>query len=194
MNQDRSLRVTAGCMLITALVAATAASGASRPAAPPQPPADGFSPHVTKDGDISRPTDYRDTYQFLGSYSVATKPNQPIDEMHNVYARPDDVRAYRKDGKEVTRVDTAKLTTGQSHWATEVKLWFVMIKDAKGRFPDNSLWGDGWGWALFLAKDPARNIATDYSTDCRTCHVPARKDDWVYVRGYPTLGKHADGR
>ena len=24
-----------------------------------------------------------------------------------------------------------------------------MIKDAKGRFPGNDLWGDGWGWALF---------------------------------------------
>ena len=29
-----------------------------------------------------------------------------------------------------------------------------MIKDAKGRFPGNDLWGDGWGWALFLAKEP----------------------------------------
>jgi hypothetical protein len=62
-----------------------------------------------------------------------------------------------------------------------------MIKDAKGRFPGNDLWGDGWGWALFLGKEPARNVATDYSTDCRTCHVPAKKDDWVYIRGYPAL-------
>jgi hypothetical protein len=38
-----------------------------------------------------------------------------------------------------------------------------------------------------LAKEPARNVATDYSTDCRTCHIPARHDDWVYVRGYPAL-------
>ena len=132
----------------------------------------------------------------LGTYAVATKPNQPLDEMHVVYARPEDVRAYRRDGKfpdgatlvkEVTRVGSEKLTTGQSHWATDIKLWFVMIKDAKGRFPGNDLWGDGWGWALFLAKEPARNVATDYETDCKTCHVPARKDDWVYVRGYPVL-------
>ena len=42
-----------------------------------------------------------------------------------------------------------------------------MIKDAKGRFPGNDLWGDGWGWALFEAKDPKKNVATDYTTDCK---------------------------
>ena len=110
----------------------------------------------------------------------------------------EDVHAYRRDGKfpdgsvlvkEVTSVGSAKLTTGQSHWATDTKLWFVMIKDSKGRFPGNDLWGDGWGWALFLAKEPAHNVATDYETDCKTCHVPARKDDWIYIRGYPALRK-----
>ena len=131
---------------------------------PPARAADDFSPYVTKDGGISRPTDYRETFEHLGSYAVATKPDKPVDEMHVVYARPEDVQAYRRDGKfpdgamlvkEVTRVGSEKLTTGQSHWATDIKLWFVMIKDAKGRFPDNDLWGDGWGWALFVAKEPA---------------------------------------
>ena len=190
----------------SAIVAAMIALGLSHPS-----PADdssaskasGFSPYVTKDGAISRPTDYRDTFEYLGSYAVATKPDKPLDEMHVVYARPEDVRAYRRDGKfpdgatlvkEVTQVGSEKLTTGQSHWATDVKLWFVMIKDAKGRFPGNDLWGDGWGWALFLANEPARNVAIDYSTDCRTCHVPARKDDWVYVRGYPALAKAAPAK
>ena len=170
----------------------------SRPDDPPARAADDFSPYVTKDGGISRPTDYRDTFEFLGTYAVATKPGQPVDEMHVVYARPEDIRAYRRDGKfpdgatlvkEVTKVGSDRLTTGQANWATDIKLWFVMIKDAKGRFPGNDLWGDGWGWALFLAKEPASNVATDYTTDCKTCHIPARKDDWIYVRGYPALAK-----
>jgi hypothetical protein len=42
---------------------------------------------------------------------------------------------------------------------------------------------------LFEAKDPKRNVATDCKTDCKTCHVPAKKDDWVYVRGYSILAK-----
>ena len=195
-----------GGLLVAVLFAAMIALGLSHPS-----PADDssaskasdFSPYVTKDGGISRPTDYRDTFEYLGSYAVATKPDKPLDEMHVVYARPEDVRAYRRDGKfpdgatlvkEVTRVGSEKLTTGQSHWATDIKLWFVMIKDAKGRFPGNDLWGDGWGWALFLAKEPARNVATDYSTDCRTCHIPAKKDDWVYVRGYPAAREGRPGQ
>src|SRR3954453_24027205 len=192
-----------GCLAATALIAATIALGSSGRDDPPARAAGNFSPYVTKDGGISRPTDYRDTFEYLGSYAVATKPDKPVDEMHVVYARPEDVRAYRRDGKfpdgatlvkEVTQVGSERLTTGQSHWATDIKLWFVMIKDAKGRFPGNDLWGDGWGWALFLAKEPARNVATDYSTDCRTCHIPARKDDWVYVRGYPVLAKAAPAK
>ncbi|MGO9108270.1 MAG: cytochrome P460 family protein [Thermoguttaceae bacterium] len=195
--------LTAGCLPAMALIAATIAPGASRPDDPPARAADNFSPYVSKDGGISRTTDYRETFLHLGTFAVATKPNQPLDEMHNVYARPADIRAYRRDGKfpdgsvlvrEVTRVGSAKLTTGQSHWSTDMKLWFVMVKDSKGRFPGNALWGDGWGWDLFKANEPARNVATDYETDCKTCHIPARKDDWVYVRGYPILGDRIPSR
>lgn len=129
-------------------------------------------------------------------FAVATRPNQPVDELHLVYSRKEDVQAYRRDGKfpdgavlvkEVTSVGSGALTTGQDFWAKDVKIWFVLVKDSKGRFPGNDLWGDGWGWALFEAKEPARNVATDYTTDCKTCHVPAKQDDWLYLRGYPVL-------
>jgi cytochrome c len=118
--------------------------------------------------------------------------------MHNVYARMENVQGFRRDGKfpdgsvlvkEITNAHSDKLTTGESAWSTNMKVWFVMVKDAKGRFPGNDLWGDGWGWALFEAKDPKRNVATDYRTDCKTCHIPAKKDDWLYVRGYSILAK-----
>ena len=78
---------------------ATVAIGAAGPDDPPARAADEFSPYVTKDGGITRPTDYRDTFEFLGTYAVATKPDRPVDEMHVVYARPEDVKAYRRDGK-----------------------------------------------------------------------------------------------
>jgi cytochrome c len=162
--------------------------------------ADGFSPYVTKDGGISLPADYRTKFTHLGTWAVATKPGKPVDELHGVYARPEDVQAYRRDGKfpdgavlvkDVTSVGSDKLTTGQATRATDIKIWFVMIKDAKGRFPKNDLWGDGWGWALYEAKDPKQNVATDYKTDCKICHIPAKKDDWVYIQGYPVLAKPA---
>jgi cytochrome c len=201
MNINVSRRQTIGGLAVAALLAGLVTVGLSNPLSaddPPAPKADDFSPYVTKGGGISLPTDYREKFVHLGTYAVATKPDKPVDEMHNVYARPEDIQAYRRDGKfpdgailvkDVTTVGSEKLTTGQSTWTKDIKIWFVMVKDSKGRFPKNDLWGDGWGWALFEAKDPKRNVATDYRTDCRTCHVPAKRDDWVYVRGYPVLAK-----
>ena len=194
-------RQTVGGLVVAALIAAMFALGSSHPSPaddPPAPKADDFSPYVTKEGGISLPADYREKFLHLGTWAVAKKPDTPVVEMHNVYALLKDIQAYQRDGKfpdgavlvkEITNVGSDKLTTGQSTWSTGVKIWFVMVKDAKGRFPKNPLWGDGWGWALFEAKDPKRNVATDYKTDCKACHIPAKKDDWVYVQGYSVLKK-----
>lgn len=150
-----------------------------------------FSPYVDASGSIQLPRDYTTHFVHLGTFALEN-------ELHGVYARPEDVRAYRRDGrfpdgaviiKDVYSVETEMLTTGNSSYAKSPKIWFVMIKDREGRFPDNDLWGDGWGWALFEAAEPEKQIATDYRIDCRTCHVPARADDWLYVRGYPLLRK-----
>ena len=107
--------------------------------------------------------------------------------------RRDEARASAEAflaGSERSVIDLADFKDGFfPYQGTDIKIWFVMIKDSKGRFPGNDLWGDGWGWALFEAKEPARNVATDYKTDCKLCHVPAKKDDWVYIRGYPVLKK-----
>jgi hypothetical protein len=73
--------------------------------------------------------------------------------------------------------------------AENQKLWFVMVKDDKNRFPDNPKWGDGWGWALYYANDPSKDVSTDYKKDCLGCHVPAKLTDFVYVDGYPVLNK-----
>jgi hypothetical protein len=162
--------------------------------------ASGFSPYVTKDGGISLPADYREKFLHLGTWAVAKKLDTPVVEMHNVYTRSEDIQAYRKDGKfpdgavlvkEITNVGSDKMTTGQSTWSKDNKIWFVMIKDSKGRFPKNDLWAEGWGWALFEAKDPKRNVATSFEANCKICHIPAKKDNWVYIRGYPILAKPA---
>lgn len=148
---------------------------------------------VDKSGNISKPANVRDTYQSLGAYTVLDpKGNQ----MHMTYASPGSAEAYRKTGKfpdgtvlvkEVFGTDHAQMTTGDANWASGTKVWFVLIKDQKGRFAGNPLWGDGWGWALFKSDAPDKQVATDYKKDCLGCHIPARSTDWIYVQGYPVL-------
>ena len=149
---------------------------------------------VDKSGNIRKPADFRDLYQALGVYTPVDLNNNT--EMHYTYASPGTAEYYRKTGKfadgtvlvkEVFATDHAQMTTGDAHWATGTKVWFVMIKDDKNRYPNNPLWGDGWGWALFKADAPDKQVATNYKKDCLGCHVPAQPSDWVYVQGYPVL-------
>jgi hypothetical protein len=155
-----------------------------------------FSPFVDKEGNIERPKNYKMRWSHLGGFAVAKKEGQTVFEMHDVYTQPETIEAFRKTGKfpdgavlvkEVRESNAAKLTTGYSAWSTEIKVWFVMVKDSQGRFPDNKSWGKGWGWALFEAKEPDKNVTTNFRTSCLGCHIPAKKDDWIYVRGYPEL-------
>src|SRR5262252_9681225 len=148
---------------------------------------------VDKAGNIRKPPDYRDRYQSLGTYVVLDPKG---DQMHATYASPGAAENYRRTGKfadgtvlvkEVFGTDHAQMTTGDAHWASGTKVWFVMIKDDKGRYPNNPLWGDGWGWALYSSDAPDKQVATDYKKDCLGCHIPAQKTDWVYIQGYPVL-------
>jgi hypothetical protein len=154
---------------------------------------DGFD-LVDKAGIIRKPEAYRDRYQTLGAYEVVDLKDDH--ELHYTYAPLGTAEYYRKNGKfadgtvlvkEVLAADHAKMTTGDAHWASGVKVWFVMIKDDKGRFPGNPLWGGGWGWALYKSDAPDKQVATDYKKDCLGCHIPAKATDWVYVQGYPNL-------
>lgn len=113
-----------------------------------------------------------------------------------VYASPGAIDTYRKDGrfpdgavlvKEVFETTTKEMTTGTVSSAGTLSGWFLMVKDDVGRFRENKLWGDGWGWAWFGAADPKKTTSTDYVTDCQSCHVPARASDWIYTDGYPPL-------
>jgi len=155
-----------------------------------------FSPFVDAAGSISLPEDFETAFVHIGTVSVAPKPDQSADELHSTYTRSEDLAAFLRDGKfpdgavlvkEVRSTRNSKLTTGEAAYGADIKVWFVMIKDSKGRFPESDLWGDGWGWGLFEGKDRTKQVALDYATECRTCHVPAKKQDWVYTQCYPAL-------
>ena len=154
----------------------------------------GFS-LVDKTGDIRKPDEVRDVYQLLGTYDVLLTPKG--EQMHVTYASQGTAEYYRKNGKfadgtvlvkEVFGTGHASMTTGDAHWASGTQVWFVMIKDDKNRYPNNPLWGDGWGWALFKSDSPDKQVAVDYKKDCVGCHIPAKATDWIYIQGYPVLG------
>lgn len=156
---------------------------------------DSFSNYVDNHGGISFPKGFRTSMVHLGSWYV---PEGGASGFHDVYTEKESLESYRKTGsfpdgatlvKELRASIAGSYSTGEnvSRATKEIKQWFVMIKDAKGRFDDNPLWGDGWGWALFKTDKSEKNVAADYKKDCLGCHVPAKGNDWVYTEAYPIL-------
>jgi hypothetical protein len=191
--------ITLSILILTALYALAAVAHAEKP----------FAPNVNmKTGEIRVPNNYTQ-WATLGTWSHANTEGEPgAKEYHIVYTQPETIVYYRKHGKypdgailvkELLNTKTMQMTTGLavSH-ATEIKGWFVLVRDTQNRFKESSLWGDGWGWSLFNADDPIKTVSTDYKTDCIGCHLPARQmahssadesDKWTYSFGYLALQK-----
>ena len=152
---------------------------------------------VSEDGALHLPANFRTDYVMLGAWSVAGDADTGGEVgLHVVYAPAKAVEGYRETGrfpdgtvlvKELFNGKTETLTTGEATHAAGVAGYFLMVKDDKNRFPDNPLWGDGWGWAFFAADDTTATTTKDYRGECLACHEPARGTDLVYVRAYPVL-------
>jgi hypothetical protein len=154
------------------------------------------STSVDAQGNLRVPQDYRTTYEFMGSWSVAGDSGAGAKQIHQSYASPGAVAAYQKTGKwpegavlvkEVYDTTTADMTTGTVSHVQKLEGWFVMVKATANPHPGSKLWGDGWGWSWFDAGNMTKTTSTDYKTDCLSCHVPAQKTDWIYVDGYARL-------
>jgi len=151
---------------------------------------------VDVQGNISLPRGF-DRWPVLGAWATASAgADAPVDEMHTVYVSPGGIESYRANGsfadgtvlvKEVRGAEASLITTGNAHWPTETKVWFVMVKDSGGRHADNPLWREGWGWALFEGGNPGKQVAESFETACQACHEPAQATDWIYEEAYPVL-------
>jgi hypothetical protein len=154
-------------------------------------------PFVDSDGTIHFPGRVRDNddWVHLGSWGSGDL-NSADPGHHDVYTQRESLQAYIENGKfpdgavivkEVRKIESGFMTTGPITWAGDEVLWFVLIKDEKGRFPGNDNWGEGWGWGLFNAGATDKNASTNFRATCLGCHIPARETDWIYVQGYPRL-------
>lgn len=167
------------------------------PAAPADAAGKTASQVVDSQGNLRVPNNYRMGYQFLGSWAVGADAGVAGSKgIHQVYASPGAVAAFRKEGhfpdgtvlvKEVFEATTGPMTTGTVSHATTLKGWFVMVKDSKDSHVGNPLWGNGWGWSWFDADKPLKTTSTDFKKDCLGCHVPAKDTDWIYSQGYLVL-------
>ena len=122
--------------------------------------AERYLPEYTADGNVAVnsgadaagtlrvPADYRDTYQYLGTWAVAADGTPGSKEMHIVYASPGAAAGHRATGtfadgttlvKEVFEATTGPMTTGTVSHTKALKGWFVMVKDSKNSHPDNKL-------------------------------------------------------
>lgn len=154
-----------------------------------------FSSVVDASGNIALDKDFRLKLQHLGSWYVA---EGDASGFHDVYTEASSIEYYREhrafpDGativKELRGANAGDYTTGKNitFSTSQLKQWFVMIKDTKNRFPDNPNWGEGWGWALIKTGGDLGNVSTDYKVDCLGCHIPAKNNDWIYTEAYPVL-------
>jgi hypothetical protein len=178
------------------VLATCLAAGSLSATSPAGPALDGFQRFVHENGSFRFSRASTEGLVHLGSWFV---PAGDAAGFHHVYTQPEAIAVYRETGrfpdgtalvKEIVSDRRASYTTGADvASATTTRQWFLMVKDAAGRFDGNPLWGEGWGWALFKSDDPTQNVATDYRGDCLGCHTPARSTDWVYTEGYPSLGR-----
>jgi hypothetical protein len=186
-SKDR-LRSLLGVVIPLAILVCTLAKAESKSV---------FSPYVDAKGNISLPPDFRRNMVHLGSFYV---PEGGASGMHDTYAEVALVDEFRRTGKfpdggaivkELREASSGQFTTGKgvTYANNIVKQWFVMVKDAKNRFPNNPSWGEGWGWALIKTDDSTRNVSIDYQKDCIACHTPVKDKDWIYSDYYPTLSK-----
>jgi hypothetical protein len=114
--------------------------------------------------------------------------------MHTTHASPGTAEYYRKTGKfpdgavlvkEVMGTDHAQLTTGDAHWASGTKVWFIKIKDEKHRFPQNALWvtdGDGFFTNPMHPTSRWRMISRKIISPVTS--RPSQRN-WTYVQGFP---------
>jgi len=79
-------------------------------------------------GNLHVPSGYPEVYEFLGTWAIAADKQVGSSQIHNVYATPGTIAAYRSSGhfpdgtvliKEVYETSTARMTTGTVSQGTD---------------------------------------------------------------------------
>ena len=107
---------------------------------------------------------------------------------NNVYARPEGIRAYRRDGtvlvKELSSVGSKKAPSGNGYFQGKFTGLEATIKDSK-RFKDEP---GNWAYFSFGHKYPLKaEVSKSPTFACNKCHQDSAKQDWVFTQNYNVL-------
>lgn len=107
-----------------------------------------LSPTEDAQGRLHLPPDYREHYEYLGTWSVAADKTPGAQQLHVVYASSGTRTAYKRTGKfpdgtvlvkEQLEAATAQMTSGTISHELKLVRWFVMVKGDTNRHTGNPL-------------------------------------------------------
>ena len=148
-------------------------------------------PEFTADGQLKRPTNYRE-WIYLSSglgmiYGPAATAN-PNPSFDNVFVEPAAYRAFLATGKwpdksmfvlEIRRAKTEGSINKGGNFQGDVAATEVSVKDT-ARFPD------GWGYFDFPRNATTARVL-GAAAGCNSCHNPNGAVENTFVQFYPTL-------
>ena len=168
-------------------------------------PAAGEDFFTITDGELKRPTGYRE-WVYVGTPVTPNDMNNgkaAFPEHHNVYIDPESWAHWKETGefrdgtilmKELVSVGSKAAVSGAGYFQGEYIGLEATIKSA-GHFPD-----EPGNWAYYSFTTPDHKSLTETAKAfpapaCNACHAGAAADDFVFTQYYPVLraGKGTKG-
>lgn len=190
-------RLTWATLAIVVAVAAVMASAQARnvPAASPARVTDGVA--YTANGEVIRPTNYREWIYLTSGLGMTYGPTQPAAGrppiFDNVFVNPQSYKAFMNTGAwpdgtmfilELRRsVANASINNG-GFTQTDVAMLEAAVKDSQ-RFADTG----GWKYVELGAppKAPESSAPLPATASCYACHATHTAVENTFVQFYPTL-------
>jgi hypothetical protein len=159
------------------------------------PVAGGNDPRFTPDGEVVRPTNYREWIYLtsgLGmSYGGMRMPDTGHPDFDNVFVEPSAYKAFLDSGKwpdktmlilEVRASESHGSINKAGHFQTDVLAIEAAVKD-ESRFKEK------WAYVDFSDGGKLHDAARPFNGDgaCNTCHSKNAAVDNTFVQFYPTL-------
>jgi hypothetical protein len=150
------------------------------------------APAYTADGQLHRPTNYRQWIYLTTGFDMSYSAAQNMDHhmFDNVFVNPESYQEFLKTGTWpdktmlVLEVRGAKskgsINQAGNFQDTEVMGLEVHVKDVS-RFKDQG------NWAFFGFGDSDTSKMTPTSAECYSCHAKHAAVDTTFVQFYPTL-------